>query len=59
MAKKRMIRYKIHFEDQFGPGSVNCYDTEEYHRMLDVLNNDPNCNVVWSEHYGEHGWEEI
>lgn len=53
--KKSRAKFKIHYTDNYGQATIDCYDIDDFQRMQEVLKDDPEC-----EHYDqEHGWEEI
>ena len=53
-----MPKYKIHFTDQYGQGTIECMDREEFDEAMKNLHEDPMCDDIWAEYYDEEeGWQ--
>lgn len=52
------MRYKIHFTDSYGQGTIET-ESENYNEVMQNLNADPQCDDIWVEQYNEEEgyWE--
>jgi len=52
------MRYKVHFTDHIGKGTINCDNEAECNEALKNLKEDPDCEDIWVEGcYPEEGWQ--
>lgn len=53
-----MTRYRIHFTDNYGQGTIEQDTLEEFNEALKNLNADPTIEDIWTETYDEEeGWQ--
>ena len=53
-----MAKYRIHFTDEYGTGTIECTE-EEYSTCYHNIKEDPWCDNIWVERYNEEDgyWE--
>ena len=53
-----MAKYRIHFTDDYGQGTLECETREEFDEIIKNLYNDPACEDIWTEtYYEDEGWQ--
>lgn len=53
-----ILKYRIHFIDNYGQTYVECDTFDEYQETLKSLVDDPNCDDFWTEWLdSEEGWQ--
>ena len=53
-----MAKFKIHFIDNYGTGTVECETREQFNECYSNIQNDPMCDNIWCEYYDEEeGWQ--
>lgn len=53
-----MARYRIHFTDNYGQGTIEQDTLEEFKEALKNLRENPEVEDIWTETYDEEtGWE--
>jgi len=53
-----MEKTRIHFEDNYGTGAIECLTSSEHQEALKNLRNDPTVENIWVEYYDEEeGWQ--
>lgn len=52
------MRYRIHFTDRYGQGTIECLSTSHYSEVMENLKADPEAEDIWVETYDpEEGWQ--
>lgn len=50
--------YRIHFTDNYGTATLECDTLAEYREALQNIENDPECEDIWTERWdSEEGWQ--
>lgn len=53
-----ITKYRIHFIDNYGQGTIECDTFEKYHDTLKNLMDDPQVEDFWCEWFDEEeGWQ--
>lgn len=51
-------QFKIHFTDNYGQATIECYNGDQYRAAYKQLKDDPECENIWTEYYDEEeGWQ--
>ena len=53
-----MARYRIHFTDNYGQGTIEAETDSQYNEIMSNLQADPCTDDIWTEYYDEdEGWQ--
>lgn len=53
-----MTKFKIHFHDNYGPGTFECETREQYEEVMKNVQADAYAEDVWTEYWDEEeGWQ--